>query len=173
MLVKTRTSKLETSWLCRLVLSINSSIPVLHLWLSSSFIQHHFSMYKKRLTDSTNPRYSTQSIHLPNTIPRASTKPKKRATKKKRMGKTRHRTGAGDQKRRMRRTAWSILVENIEYIYTSHQNTFPQPLPHLPEAISLSCRVHTGRLQIQFPVQCGARLFPGMQRLSRSAAPYI
>lgn len=45
------------------------------------------------------------------------------------MGKTRHRTGAGDQKRRMRRTAWSILVENIEYIYPSHQITFPQPLP--------------------------------------------
>ena len=45
------------------------------------------------------------------------------------MGKTRHRTGAGDQKKRMRRTAWSILVENIEYIHTSHRITFPQPLP--------------------------------------------
>ena len=93
---------------------------------------HLLSSTKERRTNRNTPRFSTQSIPPPNTIPNPYTRPKKRATRKKRPVKTKHQTGAGNQKQRTRRTVLSIPMGSIENIniniYISPNNiTLPNP----------------------------------------------
>ena len=75
---------------------------------------HLLSSTKERRTNRNTPRFSTQSIPPPNTIPNPYTRPKKRATRKKKPVKTKLQTGAGNQKQRTRRTVLSIPEGSIE-----------------------------------------------------------
>ena len=84
---------------------------------------------EKKQVDIIAPRSSIQYIPLRNTILNLCTKPKKRAMRKRRMGKTRHQTGAGNQKQRTRRTALSIRAESIEYIKILHRSEQHCPTP--------------------------------------------
>ena len=82
------------------------------------FLTRHCSLYlKKAETDSINPRSSTQSILPPNTTPKPYIRQRKKATRKKRMEKTRRRTGVRIRRRRTKRTALSILVGNTDRGY--------------------------------------------------------
>lgn len=76
-------------------------------------------------TDSNTYRSSTQSIPPPNTTPKPYTRPKKRATKKKIMGKMRRQTGAENQKQKTRRTVLSTRAESIKVIKLLHVHTRP------------------------------------------------
>ena len=87
--------------------------------VSFHFVTRHYflNLRKKQETDTINPRSSTQSILPPNTTPKPFIRQRKKATRKKRTGKTRRRIGVGNLRRRTKRMVLLILVGNIECGY--------------------------------------------------------